>query len=96
MAALSTAVGGRLQALGAPGLAVVVWGYSRLGLRPDRRWLLALKAAADASLGGDDAQALASYVAGVLAQQSRQAFAGGGAAPVRARRRDSYTADGEG
>jgi hypothetical protein len=78
-AALAGAVTARLQEFSAQGLAVVVWGFTRLGARPDRLWLLRFRAlaadAADRGDGSDSSSELAQFVAACLAQQNRLRFA---------------------
>jgi hypothetical protein len=53
---------------------MVIWGFSRLGLRSERQWLLRFKSLSAATFGDENAQPLAQFVAGLLAQQNRQRF----------------------
>jgi hypothetical protein len=57
---------------------MVIWGFSRLGLRPERQWLLRFKSASGAEYGDESAQRLGKFVAGLLAQQNRQRFSAQG------------------
>jgi hypothetical protein len=71
---LSAAITNALPGFSAQGLAMVIWGFSRLGLRPERQWLLRFKSLSGAAFGDENAQQLAQFVAGLLAQQNRQRF----------------------
>lgn len=75
---LSAAISNQLQGFSVQGLAAVIWGYTRLGVRPDRLWLLRFRAAAaGGEEGSTSSQQLAQFVAAFLAQQNRQRFAEG-------------------
>jgi hypothetical protein len=57
---------------------MVIWGFSRLGLRPERQWLLRFKSLSGGAFEDENAQQLAQFVAGLLAQQNRQRFSAQG------------------
>jgi hypothetical protein len=71
---LTAAITQALPGFSAQGLAMVIWGFSRLGLRPERQWLLRFKSLSGAMYEDEDAQRLGQFVAGLLAQQNRQRF----------------------
>lgn len=74
---LSASISDQLQGFSVQGLAAVIWGCTRLGVRPDRLWLLRFRAAAAGGEqeGSTSSQQLAQFVAAFLAQQNRQRFA---------------------
>lgn len=74
MDSISAAVTSGLSGFNAQQLAVVIWGFSNLGQKPDRRWLVSFKGLAGAEYEDESAQQLARFVAGFLAQQNRRQF----------------------
>jgi hypothetical protein len=92
MSHLTAGITSSLQGFSAQGLAVVIWGYTRLGLRPERLWLLRFRAAATDGAGGAavGGQQLASFVAACLVQQNRTRFAAGSSSLGRAEQRGRY------
>lgn len=82
--ALGLAINTKLPEFEAQSLAIVIWGFSSLGQKPNRKWLITFKRLAGAEYDDGSAQQLAKFMAGALAQQNRRQFSSRAAGSVPA------------